>query len=160
MSETFIDRLLREARKHRGVKRLFISTREIRTDPQGVDVDHWPAAWHIAKEAGVSWGCGNPGQHQIHVSTEEIQEALPEVYRQACDSSQAADRRYKVAEEEFGAAKEAAIDAWLQTDGAQHLAGALGSAFEVLEACWKVEHDARPEWHKDGQWFAVKEASP
>jgi hypothetical protein len=26
--------------------------------------DGWPAAWHIAKEAGVSGGAGNTGQHQ------------------------------------------------------------------------------------------------
>lgn len=26
----------------------------------------WPAAWHIAEKAGVSYGAGNGGQHQAH----------------------------------------------------------------------------------------------
>lgn len=29
---------------------------------------HWPAAWHIAEKAGVSYGAGNNGQHQAHTS--------------------------------------------------------------------------------------------
>jgi len=30
--------------------------------------DGWPAAWHIAKKAGVSGGAGNSGQHQADTS--------------------------------------------------------------------------------------------
>lgn len=30
--------------------------------------DGWPAAWHIARKAGVGDGCGNSGQHQADTS--------------------------------------------------------------------------------------------
>jgi len=33
--------------------------------PVNARVDGWPAAWRIAEEAGISYGAGNTGQHQI-----------------------------------------------------------------------------------------------
>ena len=33
--------------------------------PPSVRVDGWPAAWELAKRAGIYAGCGNTGQAQI-----------------------------------------------------------------------------------------------
>lgn len=31
-------------------------------------INDWPAAWHLAEAMGISYGCGNPGQHQADIS--------------------------------------------------------------------------------------------
>ena len=36
--------------------------------PPSEKVGGSPAAWFIAQQAGISWGCGNPGQHQADTS--------------------------------------------------------------------------------------------
>lgn len=34
--------------------------------PHAARINGWPAAWRIAERAGIGYGCGNTGQHQIH----------------------------------------------------------------------------------------------
>lgn len=36
--------------------------------PKDAEHEGWPAAWHIARKAGVSGGAGNGGQHQVDTS--------------------------------------------------------------------------------------------
>lgn len=43
----------------------------------GKGKDGWPVAWSIVRLAGISGGCGNPGQHQ----TEDGTKMLDGVYR-------------------------------------------------------------------------------
>lgn len=38
------------------------------TPPVDRTPDGWPAAWHIARRAGISAGAGNTGQHQADTS--------------------------------------------------------------------------------------------
>ena len=32
---------------------------------EGKGKDDWPLVWEIARELGISWGCGNHNKHQI-----------------------------------------------------------------------------------------------
>lgn len=45
--------------------------------PKEERINDWPAAWHLAEAMGISWGAGNPGQHQANI--EELIEGVYEI---------------------------------------------------------------------------------
>ena len=163
----FIERLL-DAAKDYPVQRLSISRYEIVTDPKDAR-DHpqykgdtgWPAAWAIAKKAGVAWGCGNSGQHQISVS--DWRDALPPEYVVAEESASQASAiattarmiadstRDSIAQE----AARKAVEMWLLTTEAQAM---------IADAEWKERlaseantemYRLRPAWVHGAVWFDV-----
>lgn len=125
----FIERLVEAAKKYPEVERIRISRHDLLTIPReardGGPRNGWPAAWAIAKEAGVSWGCGNTGRHQLDVP--DWRDALPSEYVLAEEAaSQASDiastarmiadtTREAIAQE----AVRKAVEAWQETAEAQ-----------------------------------------
>lgn len=45
--------------------------------PKDERINNWPAAWHLAEAMGISYGGGNPGQHQAKI--EELIEGVYEI---------------------------------------------------------------------------------
>lgn len=164
----FIERLL-DAAKDYPIQRLSISRYEIVTDPKDASDGRnaykgdtgWPAAWAIAKKAGVSWGCGNPGQHQINVT--DWRDALPSGYVVAEEAARqtsaiastarmiADTTRDTIAQE----AARKAVEMWLLTSEAQAM---------IADAEWKERlaseantemYRLRPAWVYGAVWFDV-----
>jgi hypothetical protein len=156
----FIERLLDAAKPYKGIKRLYISRTEIKTDPiESRDKRGWPAAWEIAERAGISWGAGNTGQHQIHLTEEEMDAALPPIFLKRREETSEAEFKYKEAEEKLKDAKEDLIELWLSSPQGQHLTGKVIDSQKQVESCYKAERAARPKWYDQGDFFEVDHGS-
>lgn len=165
---SFVDDLLAAAKEFPQVKRLYISTWEIKTDPLDArDIPPkepsypkdtgWPAAWAIARKARVSGGCGNHGQHQISVGHQGQAAAFPPEYtawlsKKAITEGAHMDAQWAL-QDAIAHAEAEAKRRFLETDEAKQLQQAIDQREQEVNAMY-AEQVPAPGW-LNGAWYEV-----
>jgi hypothetical protein len=157
--------VFKKALKHSKLKKLFLSRRELRTEPPdiyGKDSCGFdsPYAWLIEAELRPfnMGGCvGNHGQHSVHISYEEVTKNISEAKRatEVRDKWLATKAKISLAERQ---AVELAIAQFKTTPEYQKLAASARYADAMLRMAEDALRNCIPEYSThEGRWYTRDE---
>lgn len=151
---------IKKLAKDGGCSRIFVHISEsgygeIRTDPSSLKGKAgWPLAWQIAEDVGISWGCGNPGQHQVLVETAQLDEALPSAYQEAREAEARTVEALNLAQENLEAREREIIEAWRKTPEGVRYLEKRNKSISVATEAGEIKEALRPLW-LGGMWITV-----